>query len=135
MQTVTLFDACILIALGDDAHTSHRLATEWFHSTRDLRFAICPITQMALLRHMTRSYPELAFGYAKHALERISESPNHEFWTDAIDCLSMPVQGILRHGHITDAYLVNLAKSRGARIATLDQRMADVYAPTAFSIV
>ena len=135
METVNLFDACVLIALGDDAHTAHQLADNWFESNRDCRFATCPITQMALLRHMLRTYPDLSFQYAKRALERICKSPNHEFWSDTLDCLSLPAEGVRKHGHVTDAYLVNLAKAHGGRIATLDERMADIYAPIAFLIL
>ena len=135
MESVNLLDACVLIALGDDIHTAHQLADDWFEANRDCRFSTCPVTQMALLRHMLRSYPELPFFNAKYALRRICESPNHEFWPDNFDCLSLPDEGIRRHGHVTDAYLVNLAKANGGRIATLDRRMADVFAPTAFLIL
>jgi predicted nucleic acid-binding protein len=134
MEVDHLLDACVLIALADKLHTAHRAANSWFDKTREGRFATCPITQMALLRYMARAYPELSFHLAKNVLRRISDLPTHEFWPDNYDCLSLPAKGILSHNHLTDAYLVSLAQARGGRVATLDRRMADVFAPTAFLV-
>ena len=134
MECPHLLDACVLIALADKLHTFHRFANFWFDANRNGQFATCPITQMALLRHMLREYPELSFQLVKYELQLISDLPTHEFWPDNFDCLSLPDRGILGAKHLTDAYLVNLAKTNGGRIATLDHRMADVYSPTAFLI-
>lgn len=134
MESANLLDACVLIALGDDLHTAHQRANAWFAANKTCAYATCPITQMALLRHMLRVYPELSLHKANHALRRISALPTHEFWPDVYDCLSLPDKGILGSKHLTDAYLVQLAKSNGGRVATLDHRMADVYSPTAFLI-
>lgn len=134
MEDVNLLDACVLIALGDDEHTAHQQASIWFDVNRTGRFATCPVTQMALLRYMLRLYPELSLPQASRALRRISALPTHEFWPDTFDCLYLPEKGILGHSHLTDAYLVNLAKEKGGRVATLDHRMADVFAPTAFLV-
>jgi uncharacterized protein len=134
MEGLYLLDAWVLIALSDQYHTAHKWASEWFAANCHARFATCPITQMALFRYLLRVYPEQPFHEAKETLKLLSELPTHQFWPDNYNCLSLPENGILGQGHLTDAYLVNLAKANGGRVATLDHRMADVYSPTAFLI-
>lgn len=134
MDSPCLLDCNILIAICDEGHSAHNIATDWFAAIRPTRFATCPITQMSLLRHLVRIFPKVPFHEAKHTLQRVSDIPGHEFWPDLYDCLSLPDKGILGHGHVTDSYLVNLAKANGGQVATLDRRMADVFSPTAFLI-
>jgi predicted nucleic acid-binding protein len=38
-----------------------------------------------------------------------------------------PVQGIVGHRQVTDAYLAQLARGRGSRLATFDQAMAELH--------
>ncbi len=134
MEATLLLDCCVLIAISEEANTAHTVVTDWFDAIRPIRFATCPITQMALLRHLVRVFPKAPFHEAIKALQSISDLPGHEFWPDNYDCLSLPSKGILGHKHVTDAYLVSLAQTHGGRVATLDRRMADVYAPTAFLV-
>ena len=133
MSGIYLLDASVLIALCDKAHTAHDLATAWFADMGG-RFATCPVTQMALLRHTLRVNHRSSFHDAKRVLQLISDMPNHEFWPAGVDCLSLPDRGVLGHGHLTDAYLVALARKNKGRIATLDRRMADVFSPVAFLV-
>ena len=135
MDVPCLLDCNILIAICDEAHSAHQIATDWFAAIRPARFATCPITQMSLLRHLVRVFPRAPFSDARHTLRRVSQIPGHEFWVADYDCLLLPDEGIRGHGHVTDAYLITLARARGGQVATLDQRMADVYAPTAFLIL
>ncbi len=130
MKFTYLLDSSVLIALSDETHTAHRVATAWFANMGG-RFATCPITQMALLRYTLRINPGSLFQDVKQLLRLITSMPGHEFWADTTNCLSLPDKGILGHGHVTDSYLVDLAKSNGGRIATLDRRMADVFSATA----
>jgi predicted nucleic acid-binding protein len=39
----------------------------------------------------------------------------------------MPVQGIIGHRQVADAYLARLARGRGARLATFDKAMAKLH--------
>jgi predicted nucleic acid-binding protein len=39
----------------------------------------------------------------------------------------VPVQGIVGHRQVTDAYLAQLTRSRRARLATFDQAMAKLH--------
>jgi len=54
-------------------------------------------------------------------------SPRHEFWPDDVPYTDVPVQGIVGHRQVTDAYLAQLARSRGARLATFDDAMAKLH--------
>jgi predicted nucleic acid-binding protein len=39
----------------------------------------------------------------------------------------VPCEGIIGHRQVTDAYLAQLARARGARIATFDRGMAKLH--------
>ncbi|HYY17465.1 MAG TPA: VapC toxin family PIN domain ribonuclease, partial [Streptosporangiaceae bacterium] len=51
----------------------------------------------------------------------------HEFWPDDLPYTEVPVQGIIGHRQVTDAYLAQLARARGARLATFDQALAKLH--------
>jgi hypothetical protein len=51
----------------------------------------------------------------------------HEFWPDDAGYADVPIQGIISHRQVTDAYLALLARARGARVATFDQAMAKLH--------
>ena len=120
-----LLDANILIALTDIDHTSHKRATSWFAGSGGL-FATCPITQGALLRFMLRA--GLAVPGAKELLREVTSLPGHEFWPDSVSFLELPDTGIMGHAHVTDAYLVALARRHKGKLATLDRALAAVHA-------
>ena len=52
MDATVLLDSCVLIAISEEAHTDHGIASDWFAAVRPVRFATCPLSQMALLRHL-----------------------------------------------------------------------------------
>lgn len=109
---VSLVDANVWLALAVDAHFHHATARAWFESQPDESYAVCRITQLALLRHLTNSkimgtdnvqsqqqawqaYERLAadsrvvYLDEPPALTPIfqeltqSSSPSHKQWTDA----------------------------------------------------
>lgn len=52
---IKLLDANVWLALAADGHSHHSAAKTWFHAQADQSCAICRITQLALLRHLTNS--------------------------------------------------------------------------------
>jgi len=54
-------------------------------------------------------------------------NPRHEFWADDIAYTDVPTQGIVGHRQVTDAYLAQLARARGSRLATFDQALAQLH--------
>ena len=119
-----LLDANVLIALLVDDHVYHSAAENWFVGMSG-NFATCPITQGSLLRLLIREgQPAVA---ARAVLSGTTADPRHEFWPDDVPYRDVPVQGIVGHRQVTDAYLAQLARARGSRLATFDQGMAKLH--------
>jgi toxin-antitoxin system PIN domain toxin len=119
-----LLDANVLIALLVDDHVHHAAAESWFAGMSD-NFATCPVTQGSLMRLLIREGQSAAT--ARAVLGQTAASPRHEFWPDDVPYTDVPVQGIIGHRQVTDAYLAQLARGRGARLATFDQAMAKLH--------
>jgi toxin-antitoxin system PIN domain toxin len=119
-----LLDANVLIALLVDDHLHHAAAENWFAGMSD-NFATCPVTQGSLMRLLIREGQSAAT--ARAVLSQTASSPRHEFWPDDVPYTDLPVQGIIGHRQVTDAYLAQLARGRGARLATFDRAMTKLH--------
>ena len=119
-----LLDANVLIALLVDDHVHHVAAENWFVGMRG-KFATCPITQGSLMRLLIREGQSAAT--AQTVLNEATADPRHEFWPDDIAYASVPTQGIIGHRQVTDAYLAQLARARGSRLATFDRALAKLH--------
>ena len=66
-------------------------------------------------------------------LRRLVEMGNHEFWPDAEDLtaedLHVPVDQLVGHRQVTDAYLLGLAIRNGGKLVTLDRRIRTLLHP------
>jgi uncharacterized protein len=113
-------DAAELIA----DHVHHTAAENWFADTSG-SFATCPMTQGRLTRLLIREGQPAAA--ARAVLRQTTASPRHEFWPDDIPYTDVPVQGIIGHRQVTDAYLAQLARSHQGRLATFDQALAKLH--------
>ena len=88
-------------------------------------FATCPITQGSLIRLLIREgQPATA---AREILNGTTADPRHEFWPDDVSYADVPAQGIIGHRQVTDAYLAQLARAHGSRLATFDQAIAKLH--------
>jgi toxin-antitoxin system PIN domain toxin len=123
-----LLDANVLIALLVDEHVHHEAAEGWFAGMTD-SFATCPITQGSLLRLLVREGRSAAT--ARRVLAGTTAHPQHEFWPDDVPYTEVPCEGIIGHRQITDAYLAQLARVRGARLVTFDRGMAKLHSGVA----
>jgi uncharacterized protein len=119
-----LLDANVLIALLVDDHVHHQAAENWFAGMTG-NFATCPITQGSLMRLLIREGQPAAA--ARTILDGTAADSRHEFWADDIPYTDVPTQGIVGHRQITDAYLAQLARARGSRLATFDQALAKLH--------
>ena len=119
-----LLDANVLIALLVEDHVHHAVAENWFAGMSG-SFATCPVTQGSLLRLLIREGQPAAV--ARAILSQTMANPRHEFWPDDVPYTDVPVDGIVGHRQVTDAYLAQLARARGARMATFDQAMAKLH--------
>jgi toxin-antitoxin system PIN domain toxin len=120
----TLLDGSVLIALASPRHEHHGPARLWFLALDD-SFASCPITQGSLLRHLLRE--GLDVGGAQDFISSITRLAHHEFWPDNLGYEEVRMDGVLGHGQVTDAYLAQLARANGGRLATFDQGLAGLH--------
>ena len=71
---------------------------------------------------------EFAFDDALELLALITADGRHEFWADDIGFDQVSSRGLVGQRQVTDAYLAQLARVRGSRVATLDKAMASAHA-------
>ena len=119
-----LLDANVLIALLVDDHVHHMAAENWFAGISG-NLATCPITQGSLMRLLIREGQSAATAQA--VLNGATGDARHEFWPDDVGYADVPIQGIIGHRQVTDAYLAQLARARGSRLATFYQAMAKLH--------
>jgi len=119
-----LLDGNVLVALLVDDHVHHIAAETWFAGVSG-NFATCPITQGSLSRLLVREGQTAAL--ARAVLSRTTASPKHEFWPDDVQYTEVPVEGLVGHRQVTDAYLAQLARNHRARLATFDRAMAKLH--------
>ena len=127
-MTTYLLDGNVLVALVVEDYIHHGVAARWFGEVRRT-FATCPITQGTLLRLLMQQ--GVSGGDAARVLGRLTDHPAHEFWPDGLGYGEVDLASLLGHRQVTDAYLAQLARAHGARLATLDKGLADVHADVA----
>ena len=120
-EPVLLLDSNLLIALSIEDHVHREPARRWLAATAQ-RFATCPITQGALVRSWLRLGGEIQT--ARQAVAVLAAHDRHEFWTDDVSYVEVPMAGIVGPRQVTDAYLAHLARTRHALLATLDRQLA-----------
>lgn len=123
----TLLDGNVLVALVVEDHVHHDVAAAWF--TPRKRFATCPITQGTLLRLLMHG--GLTGSDAAGVLTTITRQKRHEFWADDIGYENVKLAAVQGHRQVTDAYLAQLAREHGARLATLDNGLAATHGDVA----
>ncbi|MDV3130138.1 PIN domain-containing protein [Mycobacterium sp. 21AC1] len=126
-----LLDSNVLIALVVAEHVHHDVAADWLHRFEG-GFATCPITQGSLVRFLLRSGHTTAA--ARDVVTAIEAAELHEFWPDSVPFTGVQMNGVVGHRQVTDAYLAQLARSRDARLATLDVGMAQLHSDVALLV-
>lgn len=122
MSDTYLLDANALIALVIADHEHHHRAAAW--ASKVSRIAVCPIVEGGLIRYLIRSGESRAT--AVSVLSSLHASPRCEFWQDSISYTNVHLEHVVGHRQVTDAYLVSLAASRGCKLGTFDQSLANV---------
>lgn len=123
-MTVHLADGNLLIALVVADHVHHERALDWF-DTSSADLATCPITEGTLLRFLLREGRSAA--EAVGALDAIRSQAWHHFWPADLAFAPTMLAGVIGHRQVTDAYLVALARHRGASVATFDKGLAALH--------
>ncbi|UVO54434.1 TA system VapC family ribonuclease toxin [Sphingomonas sp. SUN039] len=123
-----LLDVNVLLALLDPMHIDHERAQDWFADARFDGWATCPITQNGYLRIATQpGYTNpVSVADAIDLLDHFTSQSAHEFWPASGSLLDRAFCDVLKipsHRHMTDTYLLALARHHGGRLATLDRRL------------
>ena len=121
-----LIDVNVLIALVDPLHVHHKKVSHWFLNSHLEGWATCPITENGFVRILGHpNYPNGSGSTdsARELLIRLCMQPGHQFWPDAISIREENGYSLPLSKHLTDYYLLVLAISRNARLATLDTRI------------
>jgi uncharacterized protein len=119
-----LLDGNVLIALAFPEHEHASRARPWFAGLGE-SFATCPITQGSLVRFLLRQGSDGPI--AKAVLASFTELPHHVFWPDSVGFGDVRLEGVVGHAQVTDAYLAQLARFRGGRLATFDEGLASLH--------
>lgn len=64
-------------------------------------------------------------------LGQLRQMQGHEFWLDGFSYEEVSHRGLTGHRQITDAWLAELARQRGGRLATLDSGLAAFHSDVA----
>lgn len=120
----TLLDANVLVALVVSDHVHHDAAENWL-SGYDGTFATCPITQGTLSRLLIRQGQSAQ--NTRAVLDGLSADSRHRFWPDDVPYIAVDLRGVIGHRQVTDAYLAQLARNHGGRLATFDRGLAELH--------
>lgn len=129
-MTRYLFDVNVLIALLDPTHVHHDRAHAWYANEGHRSWLSCPTTQNGVVRIVSNPrYPNHQTIQAVFSsLASLLAAEGHEFVGDAISLLDGPVDTgrIQSSGQVTDTYLLALAVTHQALLATLDTKLVAV---------
>lgn len=124
-----LLDINVLIALIDPAHVQHDRAHEWFAAKGQNAWATCPVTENGVLRIVGHPrYPNSPGSPAAVAglLASFRQLPGHAFWPGDVSLLDrehVNAARLLDSAHVTDSYLLALARKHDGKLASFDQRL------------
>jgi toxin-antitoxin system PIN domain toxin len=124
-----LLDINVLIALIDPTHVQHDAAHKWFAAKGQHAWATCPIIENGVLRIVGHPrYPNCPGSPAAVAslLASLRALPGHAFWPDDVslfDQQHVNTARLLDSAHVTDTYLLVLARAHNGQLASFDQRL------------
>lgn len=114
-----LLDVNFLLACGWSSHAKHMSARAWLEEQP--AFATCPMSELGFVRvSMTPGY-RASFEDARAALANINSRKQARFVGANLPAASLPA--LTSHTEVTDAYLVELARAHGLKLATLDDAL------------
>ena len=126
---IKLLDANVWLALAFGDHRHHGQAKVWFSSQTDASCALCRITQMALLRHLTNSRIMGKFVQSQQSAwsiyDALSGDPRVIFLHEppGLDSTFRRFANLSASGleRWADAYLASFADISHSQLVTFDQ--------------
>ncbi|QKJ20946.1 TA system VapC family ribonuclease toxin [Microbacterium hominis] len=134
-----LLDVNTVVALIDPLHVHHDRAHRWFATRSEATWHTCPIVQNGVVRVV--SHPK----YPNHqpapvvlaSLASLAARDGHVFLPDSVSLLdsSIHTERLLASAQVTDSYLLHLAASHDALLATFDTRIVTSAVPSGSKVV
>lgn len=128
-----LVDGNALIALALQSHPSHIRSKAWFERLTET-FHTCSITEGTFLRLHMRLATDTSAATAWKNLALIQSDSMHQFIDDGFSYSQVSTKKLQGHKQVTDAWLAQLARRHGTRLATLDAGLVAEHADVGFLI-
>ena len=134
-----LLDVNAVIALIDPLHVHHDRAHQWFAARGDAIWHTCPIVQNGVVRVVSHPrYPNSQPAPVVMAsLASLAARDDHVFLPDSVSLLdsSVHTERLLASSQVTDSYLLHLAASHDALLATFDTRIVTTAVPSGSKVL
>jgi toxin-antitoxin system PIN domain toxin len=134
-----LLDVNVVIALIDPQHVHHDRAHRWFASRDAVPWHTSPTVQNGVVRVV--SHPKYANSQPAPvvlaSLASLVAHGDHVFLSDSVSLLdsSVHTERLLASSQVTDTYLLHLAASNDAQLATFDTRIVTTAVPSGADVV
>lgn len=125
---IRLLDGNLLVAMALVGHVHRERSLKWF--SKGFAFATCPVTEGTLLRVHMALAEDRSSEAAWRTLRKYRRHARHEFWQDNFSYADIEPAKIKGHRQVTDAWLVELARRRSGKLATLDEGLATLFPET-----
>lgn len=130
---IALPDVNVLMALTWSNHPRHERAHRWFAQCASDGWATCVLTQVGFLQlslNLDIVGVSIECASALSLLAGLVAHPNHQYLEAAMSVTAGPFADraprIRGYRQVTDATLLHLARSHGARLVTFDKPLAAI---------
>ena len=138
-MTSHLLDVNVVIALIDPLHVHHDRAHRWFTARATSPWHTSPTVQNGVVRVVSHpKYPNTQPAPTVLAsLASLAAHQDHTFIPDSVSLLdgSVYTERLLASSQVTDTYLLHLAASNDALLATFDTRIVTTAVPSGAGIL
>jgi toxin-antitoxin system PIN domain toxin len=124
-----LLDVNVIVALLDQTHAHHARARTWFEQNAIDDWLTCPTVENGVIRVMSgTSYSSANFSPERvmFSLRALCDVGNHRFVADSarlLDQARVEASRVQTSRQVTDSYLLLIAVTHDASLATLDTRL------------
>ncbi len=138
-MTRHLLDVNTVIALIDPLHVHHDRAHRWFAARGRETWHTCPLVQNGVVRVV--SHPKYSNSQPAPvvlaSLASLAARDDHVFLPDSVSLLdsSVHTERLLASSQVTDTYLLHLAASHDAQLATFDTRIVTSAVPSGATVL
>ena len=138
-MTSHLLDVNVVIALIDPLHVHHERAHRWFATRGSDPWHTCPTVQNGVVRVVSHpKYPNTQPApIVLASLASLAAREDHTFVPDSVSLFdgSVYTERLLASSQVTDTYLLHLAASSDALLATFDTRIVTTAVPSGAEVV